>query len=155
MLSWLIFLRSRRPIYEFPVHFRSFSNFFYKLQGMAFNFQGDSCGVIFTYGCILWPGIAKNTLLDFKIHKTTQLLINWRSGKPPFTIENVINSRLEIQKDNDTVINGNTASSNSQNPVVSNPNSGAELNIIAVQNSATLHRIQIFVLILHLINYLI
>ena len=59
MLSWLTSLRSRRPIYEFPVHFRSnfrwkkFRIFFYYLKRTASKFQRDSLGVIFTYGSIL------------------------------------------------------------------------------------------------------
>ena len=47
---------------------------FYWLKRTAFEFHGDSWGVIFTFDSILWPKITKNTPLDFKIQKKTQLL---------------------------------------------------------------------------------
>ena len=53
---------------------KKFRKNFYWLKRTAFEFQGDSWGVIFTFGSILWPEITKNTPLDFKIQKKTQLL---------------------------------------------------------------------------------
>ena len=53
---------------------KNFRKNFYWLKRTAFEFHGDSLGVIFTFDYIKWPKITKNTLLDFKIQIPTQLL---------------------------------------------------------------------------------
>ena len=53
---------------------KNFRKIFYWPKRTAFEFHGDSWGVIFTLGYIKWPKITKNTPLDFKIQKKTQLL---------------------------------------------------------------------------------
>ena len=80
---------------------------------------------------------------------------------------NVINSHLVISEDNGTA--NSAVSSNSQNPVVSKPNTAwnieqtpntasgsvqpeAELNIL--QNNATFHSLKMLIIILCLINFI-
>ena len=48
---------------------KNFRKIFYWPKRTAFEFHGDSWGVIFTLGYIKWPKITKNTPLDFKIQK--------------------------------------------------------------------------------------
>ena len=72
-----------------------------------------------------------------------------------FQVTPRINSHLVISEDNDTA--NNAASSNSQNPVVSKPNSfqpEAELDFLSVQNNATFHSLKMLVIILCLLNFL-
>ena len=61
---------------------KNFRKKFYWLKRTAFEFHGDSLGVIFTFGYIKWPKITKNTPLDFKIQKKTQLLTYLHFGRP-------------------------------------------------------------------------
>ena len=78
---------------------------------------------------------------------------------------NVIYSHLVISDDsgtpnsaaNSTANSAASTSSNSQNPVVSKPNSyqpEADLNFPSVENNATFHSLKILVIILSLINFL-
>ena len=75
---------------------KNFREIFYWLKRTAFEFHGDSLGAILGFGSILWPKITKNTLLDFKIQKKTQLLNCVVRYMPTFKSV-ILNSRIEIR----------------------------------------------------------
>ena len=77
MLSWMISLRSINLWISSPLPLKlpvkKITKKFLLAQKNRLQISGF-LGVIFTYDFILYSKIAKNTLFDFKIQKTTQLL---------------------------------------------------------------------------------